>query len=41
MAGGALILYDIAGLLTAVTGSLIWLVTAGAILTIAWMKGLL
>lgn len=39
MAGGALILYGISGLLTAVTGLLIWLATVVVILAFAGMKG--
>lgn len=39
MAGGALILYSIGGLLTALVGLAIWLLTALIILAIAGRKG--
>lgn len=39
MAGGALILYDLAGVLTALAGLAIWLLTALIILAIAGRKG--
>lgn len=39
MAGGALILYSIDGLLTALVGLAIWLLTALIILAIAGRKG--
>ena len=39
MAGGALLLYDLAGVLTALVGLAIWLLTALIVLAIAGRKG--